>query len=88
MGKAMSFAAMRAGMLAGALLLPGGAQAFTCAQVIWAMQTYSEAELEAMAAKFGGISAADRAKARQCVREAGEKGIRIKTKSVSARPAS
>lgn len=81
----MKLAGVFAGLLAGGLLLPGAAQAYTCAQVIWAVQTFTEAELEAMAAKFGGISAADRARAHKCLREAGEKGVRIKIKAASAR---
>jgi hypothetical protein len=76
------------GLLAAALLLPSSAGAFTCDQVIWAVQNFTQAELERMAAPFGGITRADRAKAQRCLGEASAKGTQFKAKVGSARPAS
>ena len=76
------------GLLAAVLLLPSSARAFTCEQVIWAAQKFTQAELERMAAPFGGISRADRAKAQRCLSEASAKGTQVKVKVGSARPAS
>jgi hypothetical protein len=67
------------------LLSSGPAEAFTCEQVVWAVQHFSEAELQAMAAPLGGISQADRAKARRCLRAAASRGNHIEPKAADAR---
>jgi len=71
------------GLFAGLMQLAGSAQAFTCDQVVWAVQTFSRSQLEAMAAK-AGMTPADREKAHKCLREAGTKSLQVKVKAASA----
>ncbi len=75
------------GLLAGSLLLPSFAHAFTCEQAIWALQNFTPAELEKMAAPFGGITHADRVKALRCVSEA-NKGAHLRIKVRALHPTS
>ena len=71
------------GLFVGSMQLAGSAQAFTCDQVVWAVQTFSRSQLEAMAAK-AGMTQADREKAHKCLREAGTKTVQVKVKAASA----
>jgi hypothetical protein len=70
-------------LLVGLSIIPNLANAFTCDQVVWAVEHLSEAQLARMAVGFN-LSNADREKARSCLREARLKEFQLEASKTPA----